>query len=226
MTKTEVLTRFDLMYPDCDSTLAGQLFDESHIEIMDELQVRNSTLAISLVSGTREYALSATVQKVVEAYYQETSNEATWRKIDPVSLEQLAERGNWRAQNQLVIPTEYYIYSAASSNTATNKIGFVQIPPTTTSASYPNVTLYGEFIVDLTGSDELPIAITFQDVYTSLMAVKFETISTRDIKKIGELMQMHEYWMQKNKASIKGTQFGNEGLFLRPSFINTTTRGR
>lgn len=226
MTKTEILARFTQMFPDCDSTTAGQLFDESHIEIMEELQIRASTLAISLTAGTREYALSATVQKITEAYYQPSSNEMSWIQLVPTSIQQLAEQGNWRAQNQQVIPTQYYVFSALSSNTAVNKIGFVQIPPTTTSASYPNVTLYGEFITDLSGSDEIPVAITYVDAYASLMAMKFVMIATQNPTDIAKWNQVHESYMQKNKASIKSGQFGNEGMFLRPSFINNMTRGR
>ena len=61
MTKTEALTRFSQHYADCDSTLAAQLFDESHRQILNELEARNGTVVIPLIAGTREYALPSTV---------------------------------------------------------------------------------------------------------------------------------------------------------------------
>ena len=226
MTRTDVLNRFAQMYPDCDAPTAGLLFDESHKEICEELNARQSTLAISLTAGTREYALSATTQKVTEAYYQVSSTESSWYKIEPVSIEQLAERGNWRAQAQQVIPTEYYITPNASSNTSVLNIGFVQIPPTTTSASYPNVTLYGSFIVDLVGGDNLPVAISYTDIYPYTMAKKFSVIKVQGMETTLYWKRLADEEMQKNKESIKGSQFGNEGVFLIPSFVHTQTRGR
>jgi len=226
MTKTEVLTRFGLMFPDCDSTLAGQLFDESHREIMADMNIRSSSVVISLTAGTREYTLSASAYRITEAYYQPSSTASTWRKLSPVSIEQLAERGNWRAQSQQVIPTEYYITTAVSGNTAILDVGFVQIPPSTTSGSYPNVTLYGEFIVDLSGSDSLSGGITYTDVYPYWMAKKFVTLRMQDMNEIAKWKKLADDQLDENKENFKGFQFGNEGLILRPSHLNTMTRRR
>ena len=161
MTKTEVLTRFSQHYADCDSTLAGQLFDEAHRQILSDQEARNGTIVIPLAAGTREYALSGSVYKIWEAYYQESAVEATWYKLAPMSLQQLASRGAWRSQGQQVRPTEFYVSTSISGNTSTNVIGFNQIPPTTTSGSYPNVTLYCTVVADLGSGDQLPAWISF-----------------------------------------------------------------
>ena len=132
MTKTDVLTRFAIHYNDCDATTAGLLFDESHSDILQQISDINSTTVITLTQGQREYTLSDTVIKVTEAYYQDSATESSWYKLRPTSIEELASQTNWRAQAQQVRPTEYYITTAVSGNTGIKKIGFRQIPPTTT----------------------------------------------------------------------------------------------
>lgn len=225
MTRTQVLTRFAQHYPDCDATTAGLLFDETHLEILDELKLRKSTLAISLTAGTREYTLSLTALHIEEAYYQPSVTVTTWKKLVPVSTEQLSDRGNWRMQAQNQVPNQYYVSTAISGNTSVMVIGFDQLPPTTTSGSYPNVTLYGDFSADLIGSDSLPTAITYANVYAYTMCEKFAIIKQQDVQTISKWHSLAEKQMQANKASIREIQQGNEGIFIRPSFIDYTTRG-
>ena len=156
MTKTDILTRFSQHYADCDATLAGQLFDEAHRQILNELEARNGTIVIPLTAGTREYALSGTVSKIWEAYYQESATESTWTKLAPTSIQQLADRGAWRANAPQGCSTEYYISTTVTGNTSTNVIGFNPIPTVTASGGYPNVTLYCTVVADLAGGDALP----------------------------------------------------------------------
>ncbi len=213
MTKTEVLTRFNQHYADCDATLAGQLFDESHRQILSELEARNGTIVIPLTAGTREYALSSTVLKIWEAYYQESATESTWYKLTPMSIQQLANRGAWRSQAQQVRPTEYYISTVASGNTSMNLVGFNQIPPTTTTASYPNVTLYCTVVVDLAGGDTLPAWIAFPNVYVYLMCYRFSIMRRPESAKL--YLDLYQKELDHCSADAKSIQFENEGTFLR-----------
>ena len=213
MTKTEVLTRFSQHYSDCDVTLAGQLFDESHRQILNELEARNGSIVISLTAGTREYALSSTVAKIWEAYYQESANEATWYNLVPMSIQQLANRGAWRSQAQQVRPTEYYISTTLSGNTSTNVIGFNQIPPTTTPASYPNVTLYCTVVADLAGGDLLPVWISFPNVYVYLMCYRYSIMRRPETAKL--YLDLYTKELSHCSSDAKSMQFENEGTFLR-----------
>ncbi len=213
MTKTEVLTRFSQHYADSDSTLSAQLFDEAHRQILNELEARNGTIVIPLSAGIREYALSSSVLKVWEAYYQESANESTWYKLTPMSIQQLANRGAWRSQAQQVRPTEYYISTVATGNTSTNLIGFNQIPPTTTSASYPNVTLYCTVAADLAGGDALPAWIAFPNVYVYLMCYRYSIMRRPETAKL--YLDLYNKELSQCTSDAKSMQFENEGTFLK-----------
>jgi hypothetical protein len=215
MTKTEVLTRFSQHYADCDSTLAGQLFDESHRQILNELEARNGTIVVPLTSGTREYALASSCSKIWEAYYQESALESTWYKLAPMSLQQLAGRGAWRTQAQLVRPTEFYVSTSVSGNSSTNVIGFNPVPPATSSGSYPNVTLYCTVVVDLLPGDSLPVWITFPSVYVYLMCYRYAIMRRPESAKL--YLDLYRDELEKCSADAKSIQFENEGTFLRVS---------
>ena len=215
MTKTESLTRFSQHYADCDATLAGQLFDESHRQILNELEARNGTVVIPLTAGTREYALSSTVAKIWEAYYQASATESSWIKLKPMSIQQLANRGDWRSDGSRAIPTEYYVSTAVSGNTSTNVVGFNQIPPTTTSGSYPNITLYCTVVTDLVGGDALPAWIAYPNVYVYLMCYWYAIMRRPESAKLYLDLYMSE--LDKCTSDAKSIQFENEGTFLRVS---------
>ena len=215
MTKTEALTRFSQHYADCDSTLAAQLFDESHRQILNELEARNGTVVIPLIAGTREYALPSTVAKIWEAYYQTSATESSWAKLRPMSIQQLATRGDWRSDGSRATPTEYYVSTAVSGNTSTNVVGFNQIPPTTTSGSYPNVTLYCTVVTDLVGGDALPAWINYPNVYVYLMCYRYAIMRRPESAKLYLDLYMSE--LDKCTSDAKSIQFENEGTFLRVS---------
>lgn len=216
MTKTEVITRFSNHYSDCDSTLAGQLFDEAHRQLLNELEARNGTVTVSLTAGTREYSLSGTVAKIWEAYYQESSQESTWYKLEPMSLQQLAERGAWRSQAQEVRPTEYYVTTMTSGNTSTNAIGFNNIPPSSTVSSYPNVTLHCTVVADLAGGDALPAWIDYPNAYVYLMCYRYAIMRRPEAAKL--YLDLYNKELDLCRSSSKSMQFENEGTFLRASF--------
>ena len=217
MTKTDVLTRFNQHYSDCESTLAGQLFDEAHRQILSELEARNSTIMIPVTAGSREYSLSGSVLKIWEAYYQESATESTWTKLTPTSIQQLADRGAWRSQADKGRPIEYYVATTASGNTSTNVIGFNPIPSVTASGGYPNVTLYCTAVDDLASGDALPSWVTFPNVYAYLMCYRYSIMRRPEAAKL--YLDLFSKELSMCSGNAKALQFENEGTFLKVAML-------
>jgi len=225
VTRDDVINRFAIHYNDCDNATAILLFNEVHGDVLQQVQDINSSTTISLTAGQREYTLPDTVIMVNEAYYQDSATESSWYKLVPTSIQELSAKTNWRAQAQQVRPTEYYITTAVSGNTGIKKIGFRQIPPTTTSAGYPNVTLFGTVNPsNLAGSDNLPSMISYPNVYVYGMCRKYAIM--RQPEKYPIYQELYQKELDLNIESSKGMEFMDEGTFLSPQFLRLGTRGR
>lgn len=170
-TVTQIITRFQRRFRHCEATYAATLFDDAHRTILKKCEVRNTTRAITLTAGTRQYDLASSVYRVHEAYYERTSDPGTWMPIIETSLNRLATISQgWRARSPESEPHFYYITSAVSSDSAKNQIGFEPIPGTSSSGGYPRVQLYVTEYAALTGSETVPENLLSDDVYLDLMS--------------------------------------------------------
>jgi len=215
-TKQDTIDRFKLHYPDADDTLAEQLFNEAHQQVLESIEARNSTEDISLTANTREYAISDNVVKIWEAYYKDSSTESSWVRLNPTSKQQLDDLGAWRLNAQPVRPGRFYETTIASGDTATRGIGFDTLPPTTTGVSgYPKVTLYCTLIAELDYTDSLPQQIRDMSLYVYFMCWRWAVMRNPEQAKYWKDLFNEE--MNDAKTVAKGILARNEGFFLRPS---------
>lgn len=133
-TGQDIVNRIRRHFPDVSETIVLEQLNEVHAELTRDIPLnRSSSTLTSLVDGTREYSLGATVARVWSAHYATTSAEGLGRTLRPTNIEYLDEhRGEWRNQGDAE-PREFYIYAG--------NIGFYPTPPTTSSGGYPRVTL-------------------------------------------------------------------------------------
>lgn len=213
-TKQQTIDRFKYHYPDAEDTLAEDLFDEAHREILEKIQARNSEVTISLTAGTREYALSDTVVKIWEAYYEESSSTASWYKLLPTSKAQLSDLGSWRTNAQQVRPSRYYVSTTTSGNTSTRVVGFDTLMPTTTSGTYPRVKLYCTSVATLGLSDDLPVEVYRMTPYVYLMCWRFSLMHQPEKQEYWK--HLFEQELDAVETMSKGILAENEGMFLRP----------
>jgi hypothetical protein len=173
-TVNQIIARFQRRFRGVEASYALTLFDDAHRTILKKCEVRNTTRAITLTSGTRQYDLAASVYKVHEAYYERTSDAGTWTPIIETSLSKLAAVSQgWRARSAQSEPYFYYITSATSTDSGKNQIGFEPIPGTTSSGGYPRVVLYVTEYAALTGSETVPENLLDDSVYLDLMSESF-----------------------------------------------------
>lgn len=172
MTVKEILGRYRLMEPTCTAQQAQEVFDFVHKEILKRTQARNSTVAITLTANTREYDFNADTTMVHEAYYQRTSDPASWIKMEPTSTDHMnVYEGSWRSVPEQGEPYRFYITSAISGDSAKPQIGFVPIPATSSNPTYPRVVCYVTSYADLRDTDVIPTNLLNENVY--LMGMSF-----------------------------------------------------
>jgi len=163
-TVDQIVSKFRRKFPECDAATALGFFQDAHRRILTRVQVRNNVQYIALVAGTREYALDASVFKVHSAYLEQSA-EASVPLRERSTDELDVMRYGWRMPTFTGDPIEYYISAAAVSDSATNSIGFVPIPATSTSGTYPRVALYCTAYADLSGAETVPTNLLDDNVY-------------------------------------------------------------
>ena len=171
---TQTITDFQSRFPDISTANALRLLNMIHKRIVTRLGIRDTTLAISLTDGTREYDLDETATQIRAAYYVSSSTAGDYHELIATSPDKLdLTDGAWRRRANEEKPRYYYISTVISTRTAKKQIGFDPIPPTTTSASYPNVTLYITDVDDLQAADTLPTSLQDSQIYLDGMSWLF-----------------------------------------------------
>lgn len=165
-TVAEVFEQVRRMYQDCpdDSTLLKMLNDE-HFDICRYVKLyQDTTVSVSLTSGTREYALSASVMHIWNAAY--FTSATSYTPLRQTSRDRLDnDFPSWLQQSS---GTPYQYYESGGY------IGFYPTPNATTSGGYPIVTLYCQSITAFTAtSDSLPAQINNADPWIYGLARRF-----------------------------------------------------
>jgi hypothetical protein len=160
-------------YPRCSDTRALRVLNRIHRRILSRVQVRNSSTDISLTSGTRQYDLAATVMKVWAGYYIKSATADDFYPLIETSVDELDQRDSgWRSRTNTSssTPDLYYVTSAVTGDGAKNQVGFVEIPPTTTSGGYPKVTLHTTDCAELATDDSVPTNLLDDEIYLAGMS--------------------------------------------------------
>lgn len=222
-TRNQVIAQFAYIFPDCD--IASDLFNDSYLEILGELEVRNGTIEVLLTAETAEYDLDNSVVRVFEAYYQPSSDPSTWNVLKAISLQQMsATYPGWRAYEPSSQPWNYYLSTAKVGNTSKPTIGFYPVPNTSSSGGFPRVQLFCTVHETLSGTDDIPPSIPDPHLIGHLMAQRWAFM--RQPESYAFYKKAYDDRLQKAKEDLKSQQFGNEGTFIIPSFVLNTTRRR
>lgn len=193
---TQVCADFNARYPDVGTTAAERLFNMIHKRILARIGIRDTTAIISLTAGTREYDLAEANLQIRVAHYVRSASEGDFYEIRETSTDALDELDEgWRGRATQSEPRAFYVTSVVDSDTSEKKIGFVEIPPTTTSGGYPNVTLYVTQNAVLSGSDTIPAALQDSQIYLDGMSwlfAKEQGLESRDYWKAEYEKRCHE----------------------------------
>lgn len=224
MTKDEVIARFTVACSDCDSTLASSLFDEAHTQLCRKFEVYDSSGSINLTANVREYSMSSTIKKVLNVLYKPSASEDEWTQVLPTTLESQDFYNNFRKDVDPGVPNYYYIgTSITGSGVSTNVIGFDKVCPTTTSGGYPIVTIYGQFLIALTGSASLPVALTgYEMVYVYHMAKAFTALVAPE--KMMYWSNLFDGLCAQIRADLSSREYSIEGASVLPSFVTQLTK--
>jgi hypothetical protein len=129
--------------------------------VLQHIPLYKATEDITLVAGTREYALNEATVRVWHAEYLEASNSDP-EAMQAVQVEWLNQNvSGWRSTSR-GRPREYY----TDYNLSDLLIGFNPLPETSTSGGYPTVRCYVSRIrlaAQLT--DTVPKGLTSDEVY-------------------------------------------------------------
>lgn len=222
-TATEVIAKFRRTYPNCSTTDASSLLQDALYNIYTLLQLRNTEIQVSLTAGTREYDLDVNAANILSARYEVNANSTTWTRLDGTSTDELdMQEPNWRGYSTNSTPTRYYVTSAVNSDSAKNVIGFLPVPDTTTSASYPRVTLVITQYASLTSSETMPSNLLSDDVLVYYMCHKW-AIRVNDDQSIGKWQALFDVELGRNQAHITRMS-GNEDTIRFHLPTNTLTR--
>lgn len=148
-------------FQDMPDATALTLVRDIDRRVLQRIPLYKTTEDITLVAGTREYALNEATVRVWHADYLESST------AEPEGL--IATQIEWLNQNvpgwrntEEARPREYY----TDYDLSDLKIGFNPIPETSSSGGYPTVRLYVSRIRLSAGlSDTVPKGLTSDEVY-------------------------------------------------------------
>lgn len=201
-TVTQVIAKFRRTYPDCGDTRAGELFADTHREILVRLRLRETVVSISLTDGTREYDLGDTTLLVNSVVFVNSATEDDFYPLDAMSVDHLDyEDPRWRGRIAEDSPTLYYLRNVTSSDTSKQVIGFDPIPDTTTSAGYPIVKVYCQQEGTITTSETVPPQLLSDQIYIYKMAQMYA--AEKDQKKYQFFSALYEEEFQRNLVHIK-----------------------
>lgn len=193
---TTVVSDFNSRYSDVSSASAERLFNMIHKRILARLGLRDTTATISLTAGTREYDLAEANLQIRVAHYVRSANDGDFYELRETSTDALDELDEgWRGRADRSEPHCFYVRSVVDADTSEKQIGFVELPPTTTSGGYPNVTLYVTQNAVLSGSDTIPAALQDSQIYLDGMSwlfAKEQGLESRDYWKAEYEKRCHE----------------------------------
>ena len=215
---TQVVADFNLRYPDVGTTAAERLLNMVHKRIISRLAIRETTRDISLTDGTREYDLNEADTHIRAAYYIRSATAGDYKELIPRSVDWMDEfNDGWRASTDESEPNEYYVASLIDSDTSKKRIGFHQIPPTTTSGGYPVVRLYVVQNATLSGADTIPADLLDSQIYLDGMSWLYA--KEQGLPSEQKWFQDFEFQIHQNRAHIDRMNRHDPNIFY-PSWAS------
>lgn len=229
-TVDQIVGKFQRKFPECDPTTALDFFQSALKRVLSRVQVRNNVQYVSVVNGTREYALDASIFKIHSAYLEQgVGSSIPMQEYSTDELDVL--RWGWRQTNFLGDPVEYYISSMAVSaggsdtqlSSAQNCIGFNPIPAITTSGTYPRVALYCTAYLPLSGSETVPSNLLDDNIFLYRMYEQWGEW-TQDAQSAQYWSALADKQIDLNHEHITAMQSqGASGFIMTSAFMPTRT---
>lgn len=137
----DIVTRVRKVYPDMASADVIEALNQVRNELMVVVPLfRDTETLSSLVSGTKEYNISDAWRSISRVEYWTTSSAKTY--LDPIDEEDYNDKpGKWSTSTGT--PTAYYLKAGENGGTDGQLIGLEPTPNVSSSASYPQVRIYG-----------------------------------------------------------------------------------
>lgn len=153
-TKTQIIAKFARKYPTAGASWGADLFDQAYNWVCDRIDIRSSSVDISLVAGTRQYTLGNALLRVERVEYW--SNSSTCYPLHSVKRGDINLTGeDWI--NLEGTPARYMLESVVDTgNLAKPVLVLAESPTISTSGGYPKLVVYGQFIDSIAGSDTIP----------------------------------------------------------------------
>lgn len=210
MLVSDVLDEIDDFYSEADDTEKLRHFQREHNRIRRIVPIATSVATFSsLLDGTKEYATGDAYMKVFSARYVRSETEGDSKVLLAISVDELdLDFADWRAAGTGE-PTYWYWRSA--------KIGFHNTPDTSTSGSYPNVSLEVATTETVTTSTAMPAHVAHYEAWmygtiTSIAAARrdWEAVQyfrPKSQEALAELIRMHHdrtaRYQPRQRASVE-----------------------
>lgn len=149
--------------------------EEVYRELVAQTEIGRQQVSLSLVAGTRDYALPAGVVNIIRAvYHSEVDN---YFEIYPKSEEVIEElRQSYRVGNESGDP-QYFALIHVQDTGIKPRIRFEPIPDTTTSSGYPVVKLEVNVIASVFDANTtIPELVPNPDVFVDGILAKYSKI--------------------------------------------------
>lgn len=213
-TATNVIAKFRVRYPDCDTTTAQALLDDVLKEVYTRIDIRGKEITLDVTDGTREYDLNVDITSIKEVIYKPSSSETAWVVLRATNIDLLdAQNPYWRTDLTESAPTYYYVRGAASTDTAKNVIGFINIPPTTTSGGYPIIAIQCTQWAQVSTSETLPSNLLNDNVIVYGMRFYWAVEKGLD-DQIRKWKELYEDEIGKNAIHVRGLSGDDDPQYL------------
>lgn len=159
-------------FNDMETADALEYAQDVHNELMRMWPFNKTTKDLTLVAGTREYALDDNTLRVWSADYiiAEGTQPMGIRGVNIGRLDEL--RPGWRNDRIRGVPGEFYLDVGEDSEDP-SIIGFDPCPSISTSGSYPLVRLYVTKRETIVSGDDLPAALSSEMLYIAGIRYRF-----------------------------------------------------
>jgi hypothetical protein len=185
---------------------AVNLFNEVHNDILTRCGIQTDTETITLVAGTKEYALMTTARFASTVMYVRSANAGDVVKLLSRSQEEFENELPAYRYEDRGEPNSYYINHG---NDGTVSIGFDPTPDTATTGGYPSVVLRVGRGAVLTAVGVLPLGVARHSAWVAGLQAFWA--KRRNLPEANQ--KMAEYEEEVSKLQVWRHEFQQESPF-------------
>ena len=189
MTVAEIITAIKDTFGHLSDAEYLRILQDVHTEFLVDLPITAETITMTaLVAETQEYAFDASVVDVWDVRYLRTSTAGDSKQLKPISRDELdSEHGDWLGDESG--EPDYYYFTGLN-------IGLYPKPDTSSSASYPQLSIYVTDSVTLATGSTMPARINAYRAWVD------EAVYRIALKEQSEFLQFYEREAKKSKERL------------------------